>query len=138
MDNEEGTGLAVVCRWTAEEFGETNDTSKDIRQHWFVLYVLDEEEMENPQEMLEFCQENCSLPVSLELVDYYLLNGHEMVGICKTFWLKMIQRKWRKTFAKRKEILKERQKIKSITHRQRHGCWPTHLKEMPSLVGMLA
>lgn len=135
---EEGKGLAVVCRWNPEEFGECENTSKDIRDHWFVLYVLEEEEMENPQEILEFCRQNCKTPVSLQIVDYYCLPGQEMVGICKTFWLKMIQRKWRKIYAKRKHITKERRKVESITYRQRHGCWPQHLNNMPSLIGMLA
>ena len=138
MSYEKGKGLAVVCRWDAKQFGCDEDTSKDISAHWFVLHVLDEDDMEDPEEMLAFCRVNCNVPVYLELIDYYCLEGQEMVGICKTFWLKLIQRKWKKVYAKRMRILQERQQMHSILHRERHGCWPQHLNVMPSLGGMMA
>ena len=138
MSYEKGKGLAVVCRWDAKQFGCDENTSKDISNHWFVLHVLDEDDMEDPEEMLAFCRVNCNVPVYLELIDYYCLEGNEMVGICKTFWLKLIQRKWKKVYAKRMRILKERQQIHSILHRERYGCWPQHLNAIPSLVGMMA
>lgn len=137
MNEDSGTGLAIVCRWTPEEFGEDKNTSKDIRQHWFVLHVLDDEEITNPYEVLDFYRDNLDTPLFLEVVNYFCLPGQEMVGICKTFWLKMIQRKWKKIYDQRRQIIKERSTPKSIMYRERNGCWPTYLNTMPSLVGML-
>ena len=137
-DCESGTGWAVVCRWNEKQHGRCPDTSKDIEQHWFVLDVLDNEDLTDPQSFVDFYASHSATPVSLEYVDYYCLPGQEMVGICKTFWLKMIQRKWRKVFAERKHILHERMRTNEIIYRQRHGRWSDRLEHLPSLNGMLA
>lgn len=136
--SEQGTGLAVVCQWNKEQFGSDEVTSPNINHHWFVLYLLDDEEIENPDEVLEFCRSKCQSPVSLQIVDYYCLSGNEMVGICKTFWLKMIQRKWKKIFAERRRIEKLRKLPKSLCYREYYGQWEPELNVLPTIQGMLA
>jgi len=101
IDFEGGKGVAVVCRWNPHIFGACENTSKDIGDHWFILEVLDKEDYNKMDERLNFYKSNCSIPVSLQLVDYFYLPGNEMVGIIKTFWLKLIQRKWKKIYAAR-------------------------------------
>ena len=44
-----------------------------------------------------------------------------MVGICKTFWLKIIQRKWKKIYAERKRVQFERMKTSELTYRERNA-----------------
>lgn len=137
--SDSGKGLAIVCKWNERQFGRVDTTSKDIEKHWFVLDVLDEEgDMEALPETLGFYRSHCATPVSLEIVDYFCLPGEEMVGICKTFWLKMVQRKWKKVFAERKRIERARHTTKEILHRERHGQWSDSNASMPTLRGMLA
>ena len=139
MMNLEGKGLAVVCKWNENQFGRDEYTSKDIEQHWFVLDVLNEEDdRTNLPETLEFYKSNCETPVSLEIIDYFCLPGEEMVGICKTFWLKMIQRKWKQVYAERQRIMQKRQSTKELLHRERHGQWSPDTAHLPTLRGMLA
>ena len=89
--------------------------------------------MEVPNEMLAFCRVNCNVPVYLELIDYYCLEGQEMVGICKTFWLKLIQRKWKSIFKKRKEIMKKRMMPHSLKYKEINGVWPNNCIHLPTI-----
>jgi hypothetical protein len=65
-----------------------------------------------------------------------LFTGEQIV-IIKTFWLKIIQRKWKKVFAKRQSIIKYRLSPSSLSFRQLTGKWPEYCLHMPSLRGLL-
>tara|TARA_Y100000768_G_C23935705_1_gene662450 strand:- start:238 stop:756 length:519 start_codon:yes stop_codon:yes gene_type:complete len=65
------------------------------------------------------------------------LEGEEMVGYIKTYWLRLIQRKWKKIYKKRKEIIAKRNCIKSLNTRSLTGLWPKGLLRLPTLLGML-
>ena len=136
--NKSGKGLAAVCKWNEKQFGRTSTTSNDIEDHWFVLDVFDKTDYQDISETLNFYNSHSRNPVTIEIVDYYCLPGLEMVGICKTFWLKMIQRKWKKVFAERKSINMQRKKTNELLYRQRHGKWRENINYMPSLRGMLS
>ena len=139
MANLKGKGLAAVCKWNENQFGRDEYTSKDIEQHWFVLDVLNkEDDLPNLPDTLRFYESNCETPVSLEVVDYFCLPGEEMVGICKTFWLKMIQRKWKQVYAERQRIMQMRKTTREILHRERNGGWSPDTSQLPTLRGMLS
>lgn len=65
-----------------------------------------------------------------------LVTGEQIV-IIKTIWLKIIQRKWKKVFAKRQLIIKYRSSPTSLTFRQLTGNWPKYCIHMPGLNGLL-
>lgn len=44
--------------------------------------------------------------------------------ILKTFWIRILQRKWRKIFNERKRILQIRKRIDSLRFRELNGKWP--------------
>ena len=67
----------------------------------------------------------------------YLSNG-ECVSIIKTFWIKIIQRKWKNIINERTYILKLRCHVKSILYRELNGRWPDYCLRYPSLKGMLS
>ncbi len=66
------------------------------------------------------------------------LHTHEQIVIIKTMWLKIIQRKWKKVFAERKRILKERCLPAALYSRMMTGKWPAHCIVLPGLNGMLS
>ena len=134
--NENGKGLAVVCKWNEKQFGRDNDSSKNIDEHWFVLEVLEDGD-DSPQDRLNFYAAHCNSHVSLEIVDYFCLPGNEMVAVWKTFWLKLIQRKWKKVYNERMKIKQARKSSLSIIHRERTGKWEKHLAHLPGLCGMM-
>ena len=60
-----------------------------------------------------------------------LTPGQEQVCYLKTFWLRIVQRRWKKVFKLRKEILRKRSSIKALQERQRTGKWPIELRHYP-------
>jgi hypothetical protein len=62
----------------------------------------------------------------------------EQIVIIKTIWLKIIQRKWKKVFAKRQQIINHRVSPSSLSFRQLTGRWPEHCIHMPGLNGLLS
>ena len=64
-------------------------------------------------------------------MDY--LPGHEAVAYIKTFWLRLIQRRWKKLFKQRKNIIQKRCNINSLNYRQMHGKWPNGLNNLPNI-----
>lgn len=56
--------------------------------------------------------------------------------LIKTFWLKIVQRTWKRVYNKRKNIIKKRCNISNIHHRQIHGKWPNGLNHLPGIRDM--
>lgn len=52
-------------------------------------------------------------------------NGYT-TAIIKTHYLRLLQRKWKKIVAQRKETIKHRKNPKALYHRSIYGKWPSH------------
>jgi hypothetical protein len=72
-----------------------------------------------------------------EIGEYIILPTLEAVAILKTFWIRIIQKKWKKVFEQQQQIINERCKLQSLIYRQTTGYWPSHCKTFPTLKGML-
>ena len=72
-----------------------------------------------------------------EIGQYIILPTLEAVAVLKTFWIRIIQRKWKKIFKQQQQIIGERCKLHSLQFRQTTGYWPSHCKHFPTLKGML-
>tara|TARA_A100001015_G_C14954304_1_gene698097 strand:- start:1007 stop:1537 length:531 start_codon:yes stop_codon:yes gene_type:complete len=68
--------------------------------------------------------------IKLDIVEMHELNGHEMVGFIKTFWLRILQRKWKKIFKKRKEVIRKRKFLSSLKNREINGNWSNKLRSL--------
>ena len=69
----------------------------------------------------------------LDIIQTSILNpGGEEVAIIKTFWLKIVQRCWKKVFKQRKELIQKRSAIKALQERQRTGKWSLGLRNYPA------
>jgi hypothetical protein len=51
--------------------------------------------------------------------------------ILKTFWIKIIQRRWKKVFRERQRILQGRKTLASIKYRELNGCFPQGYRVIP-------
>ena len=60
----------------------------------------------------------------LQIVQTDVLSGLEEVAYLKTFWLKIVQRRWKKIYKARQDLLKQRMTIRALTFRARTGKWP--------------
>jgi len=80
-------------------------------------------------------QENYICP---EIAECILLSGQEKIAIKKTFWLRLVQRSWKRVFQERCQIRHRRQSIYAIAWRELRGDWPNDCLWMPGLRGMLS
>ena len=75
--------------------------------------------------------------IQLHIVETMILEGGEKVAIIKTFWLRLVQRAWKRVFSERKCVLQKRCLPEALVHWQRVGKWPLSCFYLPSLQGML-
>jgi len=76
--------------------------------------------------------------VRTEIAECLILNSDHCVSIIKTFWLRLIQRTWKKICNERKNIIKKRSKPTSILYREIFGQWPDDCLRYPLLRGMMS
>lgn len=73
-----------------------------------------------------------------QIAENIVLGSGHTICIIKTIWIKLIQRTWKKIYALRKDIIKKRCKIESLTFREITGRWPNDCINFPSLNGMIS
>lgn len=71
-----------------------------------------------------------------EIAQYIILPTQEAIAILKTFWLRIIQKKWKKIFKERKHVINKRCCLSSLYYRQVNGRWPSNCDYLPGLKGM--
>jgi len=74
----------------------------------------------------------------IEIAECVYLPSQYCISILKTFWIKLIQRKWKNILKQRKNIIQKRYNINSIIYRELHGKWPIDCLIYPKLKGMLS
>ena len=72
-----------------------------------------------------------------EIAECIELPTMETIAILKTFWLRIIQRTWKKVFKQIQQVRNKRIQISALLFREMHGTWPQHCRYMPQLRGML-
>ena len=60
---------------------------------------------------------------SLDIIKRVYNNDYTF-AIVKTFWLKMFQRRWKKIYQNKKDIIQKMKNPQNLFHRQIHGKWP--------------
>jgi len=72
-----------------------------------------------------------------EIAELVYLSGDECVAILKTFWLRLVQRGWKRVFAERNQIFAKRMRPDALRCREISGKWPSSCNQVPGLQGML-
>ena len=57
--------------------------------------------------------------------------------IVKTYWLRLVQRHWKKVYKQQSYIVRQRCKIQNMRYREVHGYYPEKINKFPLLKGML-
>lgn len=73
-----------------------------------------------------------------EIIECIYLNTGHCIGIIKTFWIKLIQRRWKNVFKERKLCLSRRSNPNALKYREIYGKWPNNCLINPDLNGMLS
>lgn len=79
-----------------------------------------------------------STDARLEIAEVIYLPSYHCVSIIKTFWLKLVQRKWKKIVRERKLCMSRRGNPNSLKYKEIHGKWPDNCSIYPRLKGMLS
>ena len=85
-------------------------------------------------EELQIINPHCKI----EIAECIYLPSYHCVAILKTFWLRLIQRIWKKIYNDRQTIIKLRSNIYSLRYREINGAWPDYCINYPTLKGMLS
>jgi len=72
-----------------------------------------------------------------EIAECIELSTLETIAILKTFWIRIIQRTWKKICKQRQQVRNSRIQISALLFREIHGKWPQNCCYMPTLRGML-
>jgi hypothetical protein len=75
--------------------------------------------------------------IKAEIGEYVILPTQEAIAILKTFWLRIIQKKWKKVFQERKNIIKQRCNLLNLLTRELSINLINLYKNLPGLKGML-
>lgn len=69
--------------------------------------------------------------ISIDIVDVKILERGEFVGIKKTFWLKIIQRLYKKVYRERERIIALRKYPSVLHYKNLYGIWPKYCIRLP-------
>ena len=72
-----------------------------------------------------------------EIAEVMYLSGNECIAILKTFWIRIIQRTWKRVYKERQNIILIRRNPMSLKYRERNGRWANNCCNLPGLHGML-
>ena len=124
----------TISRFKTFDIDEINEISE--------FYNSEYENLENKSELSPIqnfqniiSRENYIKP---EIAEHILLESGHSICILKTFWLKIVQRRWKNIFRIRKNILQIRCQPSSLRFREINGRWPDSCANMPTLKCMLS
>lgn len=123
----------VYSRFKTLDMNNINDVANTINNGYLELDNQTHDIYKNYKQIIT--RENYIKPEITECI--YLNTGH-YVAILKTFWLRLIQRKWKNIIKERNDIIKKRCNLHSLTHREITGKWPNDCLHLPQLKGMLS
>jgi len=133
----------------------------DIENQFLILYTLDHNDFYNKSEYEDFhsfvnentrqienvfshhenAQHNTirnywklynKIAKQPQIIECVELETGQQIAIIKTFWLKIFQRKCKKIFKKRQEVIKKRSSPYALQYRRSHGKWPKDCINLPT------
>lgn len=123
----------VHCRYKILDMECINDISNNINKDYLKLDNKNHDIFRNYKHIIT--NKNYIKP---EIIECIYLDTYHCVAILKTFWMRLIQRKWKNIIKERVNIINRRSNLKSLTHRELTGKWPNDCLIFPQLRGMLS
>jgi hypothetical protein len=75
---------------------------------------------------------------TIDIIQLNIRNNMYYTTVQKTYWIRLVQRHWKKVFQEKKMKMMKRRTIGSLRHYERYGYFPVECRVIPSLRGMLA
>jgi hypothetical protein len=73
----------------------------------------------------------------IDILKLHVLSDETYVVVKKTFWIRIIQRRWRSVLRERRDVIRKRGSIPAQRHFELYGHYPNGLRYLPGLCGML-
>jgi len=100
--------VGIIAKWIPD-FGKTSDSAKNVESQWFVMDIITRDEFFNEieivMETVKFYRKNYNgdkRNVKLALVHPIQLSTRETIAIDYTYYVRLVQRLWRKKLASAK------------------------------------
>jgi hypothetical protein len=110
--------------------------SSTVSKQTFLCYPIEAIE-------LYLAEYSCLLNRNMILPQVHIMQVHISEDqlytvVLKTFWIKWIQRAWKKQFLRRSEIIQQRSSINSQRYFTLNGNYPYGLRILPTIKGILS
>ena len=122
----------LISRYKKLELDYIEDSADYINSEYIVLYNKNHNIFKNYVNIIS--QQNYVKPEIAECIN---LPTGEIVSIIKTFWIKLIQRTWKRIYKERQNVFNRRLTIQSLKYRELTGKWPENCNILPSIHNML-
>lgn len=76
-------------------------------------------------------------PVHIDIMQLHISEDLTYNVVLKTFWLKIVQRTWRKIFKQRQKIIQMRKSVNTQEYNRLNGKYPSHMKYLPEYSGSI-
>jgi hypothetical protein len=121
----------VNCRYKMLHMDWISETADFIHTEYQVLQSYYHDLHPNYRNIV--LRENYIKPEIVECID---IEGC-FIAIIKTFWIKIIQRAWRRVLKKREEAINRRQTLYAIRYKEINGKWPLYCYAEGGIQGLL-
>ena len=74
----------------------------------------------------------------VQIMQVHILENDTCTVIVKTYWLRLVQRHWKKIYKQRNDIIQQRSLPQNLFYKEIHGEYPPTILKLPSLRGMLS
>ena len=130
--------IAIISKYNSKLMGINEQASTHWIVHQLVPYSLFFNHINTVNMYLKFYKEN-SRYVNIHIlpIKYEYLDDGTIVAFPKIFWIKIIQRRWKKIMAERKRIINNRTYIKEVIQYQHSGKWSKDNNYLPTLRDMM-
>ena len=129
--------IGLIEPWVAEKHGFTNESQKNnLQSHYYCIYHSDtnkctSDDIDEMNDVYECMEPHFHNPIlSYEHSSPQIIKLEEIddvtVAIPKTYFLKLLQRKWRGIYKEKQRILELRKNPKAIMYRRSTGKWPDY------------
>lgn len=74
---------------------------------------------------------------TIDIIQIYIDPQDRYIAIKKTFWLRLVQRRWKKIYRERCDIWARRTHLSSLRYREIYGKYQVGLRVLPTIYGMM-
>lgn len=74
---------------------------------------------------------------NIDIIQIYIDQRERYIAVKKTFWLRLVQRCWKKVYRERCDICNRRKQLASLRYREVYGKYPVGLRNLPTIYGMM-